>query len=157
MIVDHEVCSLLGADGRSGAAMPPRRGAPANRPMAPAGGDQGCPAERLRRVVLSVPTTGRDDGSVEQGEPLIKSCSLEWDKRLRRRGQGDCAGGSEGKQSLRIVSHKRRFDMNSPTNLADPMLDVALLPGSSLPAVNVCERHLRPQPQQPTVPPTRCA
>src|SRR5215210_797232 len=59
MIVDHEVCSLLGADGRSGAAMPPRRGAPANRPMAPAGGDQGCPAERLRRVALGMPATVR--------------------------------------------------------------------------------------------------
>src|SRR5215207_1996147 len=86
MIVDREVCSKLGADGRSGAAMPPRGDAPANRPMAPAGGDQGCPAERLRRVALGMPATGRDDGSVEQGEPSSAALCVAEGLELARSG-----------------------------------------------------------------------
>jgi hypothetical protein len=38
---------------------------------------------------------------------------LEWDTRLRRRGQGDSAGKSEGKQLSSFHLHKQRFDRNS--------------------------------------------
>ena len=43
-----------------------------------------------------------------------KALQFEWDTRLRRRGQGDSAGKSEGKQLSSFHLHKQRFDMNSP-------------------------------------------
>ncbi len=73
MIVDREVCSKLVGGDRSVqmAAMPPRGDATANRPMMPVcpwAAIKVAPAKRLWRVALGMPATGRDDGSIDQGE-----------------------------------------------------------------------------------------
>lgn len=74
MIVNREVCSKLGADGRSapGGSHAAQRGCPCEQAYdagVPIGlyegcPDEGCPAECSRRVALAIPVTGRDDGSV---------------------------------------------------------------------------------------------